>query len=57
MEKSGHGGVAAYFVHPTAIVDEGCHIGAGTKIWHFSHIMAGCHIGEASSTHLTLPPN
>ncbi|MDE7090258.1 MAG: N-acetyltransferase, partial [Bacteroidales bacterium] len=35
-----------YFVHPTAIVEEGCHIGAGTKIWHFSHIMAGCQIGE-----------
>ncbi|MGJ7031902.1 acyltransferase [Niabella hirudinis] len=34
-----------YFAHPTAIIDEGCIIGAGTKIWHFSHIMAGCVIG------------
>jgi UDP-2-acetamido-3-amino-2,3-dideoxy-glucuronate N-acetyltransferase len=36
-----------YFAHPTAIVDEGCIIGAGTKIWHFSHIMAGCMIGNS----------
>lgn len=35
------------FVHPTAVVDEGCRIGAGTKIWHFCHIMSGCRIGEA----------
>ena len=35
-----------YFVHPTTVVDEGCHIGPGTKIWHFCHIMAGCRIGE-----------
>lgn len=35
-----------YFVHPTAIVDEGSEIGFGTKIWHFSHIMPGCKIGE-----------
>jgi len=35
-----------YFVHPTAVVDEGCEIGAGTKIWHFSHIMPGCKIGD-----------
>lgn len=34
-----------YFAHETAIVDEGCVIGAGTKIWHFSHIMTGCRIG------------
>lgn len=34
------------FVHPTAVVDEGCHIGRGTKIWHFCHIMASCRIGE-----------
>jgi UDP-2-acetamido-3-amino-2,3-dideoxy-glucuronate N-acetyltransferase len=37
---------AAYFVHPSAIIDEGCKIGAGTKIWHFSHIMPNCVIGE-----------
>lgn len=35
-----------YFVHPSAIVDEGCLIGKGTKIWHFSHIMPDCRIGE-----------
>ncbi|RYY92174.1 MAG: N-acetyltransferase [Chitinophagaceae bacterium] len=35
-----------YYVHPSAIIDEGCTIGAGTKIWHFSHIMPGCVIGE-----------
>ncbi len=36
----------SYYVHPTAVVDEGCEIGSGTKIWHFSHIMAGCKLGE-----------
>ena len=35
-----------YFAHETAVIDEGCRIGAGTKIWHFSHIMPGCVIGE-----------
>lgn len=35
-----------YFVHPTAVVDDGCEIGTGTKIWHFSHIMSGCKIGD-----------
>ncbi|MBA4166671.1 MAG: N-acetyltransferase, partial [Chitinophagaceae bacterium] len=35
-----------YFAHPTAVIDEGCIIGVGTKIWHFSHVMAGCIIGE-----------
>ena len=35
-----------YFAHPTAVIDEGCMIGKGTKIWHFSHIMGGCVIGE-----------
>lgn len=35
-----------YFVHETAIIDEGCSIGMGTKIWHFSHIMPDCIIGE-----------
>jgi UDP-2-acetamido-3-amino-2,3-dideoxy-glucuronate N-acetyltransferase len=35
-----------YFVHPSAIVDDGCEIGNGTKIWHFSHIMTGAKIGE-----------
>jgi UDP-2-acetamido-3-amino-2,3-dideoxy-glucuronate N-acetyltransferase len=35
-----------YFAHETAIVDAGCTIGKGTKIWHFSHIMSDCVIGE-----------
>ncbi len=36
----------SYFVHPSAIIDEGCEIGRDTKIWHFSHIMPRCKIGE-----------
>lgn len=36
----------AWFAHPTAIIDEGCEIGAGTKIWHFSHVMSNCKIGK-----------
>ncbi len=35
-----------YTAHPSAIIDEGCTIGTGTRIWHFSHIMPGCIIGE-----------
>jgi UDP-2-acetamido-3-amino-2,3-dideoxy-glucuronate N-acetyltransferase len=35
-----------YYAHPTAVVDEGCEIGAGTKIWHFAHIMPNCRIGR-----------
>lgn len=37
---------ADFFVHPTAVVDEGAVIGQGTKIWHFSHVMKGAQIGE-----------
>ena len=33
-----------YFAHETAVIDAGCEIGNGTKIWHFSHIMSGCII-------------
>jgi UDP-2-acetamido-3-amino-2,3-dideoxy-glucuronate N-acetyltransferase len=36
----------SYFKHETAIIDEGCQIGTGTKIWHFSHIMPNCTIGK-----------
>ena len=36
----------SYFAHPTAVIDENCIIGDGTKIWHFSHIMSGGVIGE-----------
>ena len=35
-----------YFAHPTAVIDEGCAIGSGVKIWHFSHIMPGSVIGD-----------
>jgi UDP-2-acetamido-3-amino-2,3-dideoxy-glucuronate N-acetyltransferase len=35
-----------FFAHETAVIDEGCTIGRGTKIWHFSHIMKGSVIGE-----------
>ena len=35
-----------YFAHPTAVIDEGCTIGNGSKIWHFSHIMPNCTLGE-----------
>ena len=35
-----------FYAHPTAFVDEGCIIGKGTKIWHFSHIMPNCKLGE-----------
>src|SRR6056297_1246915 len=35
-----------YFAHETAVVDEGCEIGSGTKIWHFSHLMKNCVLGE-----------
>lgn len=38
--------MADYFVHESSYVDEGCQIGKGTKIWHFSHIMPNCTIGE-----------
>ncbi len=36
----------AYTAHPTAVIDEGCTIGEGSRIWHFSHLMPGCVIGE-----------
>lgn len=35
-----------YFAHETAVIDEGCEIGTGSKIWHFSHLMPGCQLGE-----------
>ncbi len=35
-----------YFVHESSYVDDGCTIGKGTKIWHFSHIMSNCTLGE-----------
>ena len=35
-----------YFAHETAVIDEGCTIGHGTKIWHFSHLMKDAVLGE-----------
>ncbi|MBL7138281.1 MAG: N-acetyltransferase [Bacteroidales bacterium] len=35
-----------YFAHETAVIDDGCSIGKGTRIWHFTHIMQECEIGE-----------
>ncbi|WP_209401185.1 acyltransferase [Pseudozobellia sp. WGM2] len=35
-----------FFAHETAVIDDGCAIGNGTKIWHFSHIMPDCTLGE-----------
>lgn len=35
-----------FYIHPTAVIDEGCSIGQGTKIWHFSHVMAGARLGR-----------
>ena len=39
----------SFFAHETAIIDQDCTIGQGTKIWHFSHIMSGCTIGDQCS--------
>jgi UDP-2-acetamido-3-amino-2,3-dideoxy-glucuronate N-acetyltransferase len=38
-----------YFAHETAVIDPGCTIGEGTKIWHFCHVMSGSRIGEHCS--------
>jgi UDP-2-acetamido-3-amino-2,3-dideoxy-glucuronate N-acetyltransferase len=37
---------ASYFAHESAYIDDGCVIGAGTKIWHFTHVMSGARIGQ-----------
>lgn len=42
-----------YTAHESAIIDEGCQIGEGTKIWHFSHLMSGCVVGR----HCTIGQN
>ncbi|HEX8426177.1 acyltransferase [Hymenobacter sp.] len=38
-----------YFAHPTAVIDDGCRIGAGSRIWHFCHLSAGAELGEGCS--------
>lgn len=44
--KSSERKQAPYFTHPSAYIDEGAEVGAGTKIWHFSHVMTGARIGK-----------
>lgn len=39
----------SYTIHPSAVVDPGCAIGEGTRIWHFSHLMTGCTVGAHCS--------
>lgn len=48
-----------YFVNPTAVVDPGCEIGTGTKIWHFSHIMSGARVGQGCNIgqNVVISPN
>jgi len=36
----------SYFAHPTAVIDQPCEIGEGTRIWHFAHVLAGARIGR-----------
>lgn len=38
-----------FYAHPTAILDAGCRVGAGSRIWHFCHLSAGCELGENCS--------
>ena len=38
--------IRGYIAHETAVIDEGCRIGDGTRIWHFSHLMKGCSVGK-----------
>ncbi len=38
--------MSTFFAHPTAVIDEGCQVGNDVKIWHFSHLMPGCKIGD-----------
>lgn len=48
-----------YFRHPTAVVDDGAEIGAGTRIWHFAHILGGTRLGERCvvSQNVMIGPN
>lgn len=48
-----------YFVHESSYVDDGCEIGAGVKVWHFSHIMSNCKIGEGCNIgqNVVISPN
>jgi len=44
--KSARTGTPVYFAHESAVIDENVEIGAGTKIWHFTHILSGSRIGQ-----------
>jgi UDP-2-acetamido-3-amino-2,3-dideoxy-glucuronate N-acetyltransferase len=46
VSLKGHAVAPAYYIDPSAIVDQPCDIGERTKIWHFSHVMSGCRIGS-----------
>jgi len=46
VSLNGKGDSESYFAHEAAVIDSPCRIGKGTKIWHFSHVMAGAEIGE-----------
>ena len=39
----------SYYAHPTAVIDEGCRIGNGSRVWHFCHLSSGCVIGDGCS--------
>ena len=39
----------SFYAHPTAVIDDGCEIGQGTKIWHFCHVMSGARLGQDCS--------
>ena len=49
LAMSEHAAPVPYFVHESAYVDEGAEVGAGTKVWHFSHVMKGARIGPRSN--------
>ncbi|MBG8554440.1 acyltransferase [Hymenobacter guriensis] len=40
---------SGYYAHPTAVLDEGCRVGAGCHIWHFTHVSTGAELGEGCS--------
>ena len=46
IQTTSLGNDTSYFIHPTSTIDEPCELGAGTKIWHYSHIMKNCKIGQ-----------
>jgi len=46
LKEQGPAKIKDFYIHPTSIIDDGCQIGKGTRIWHFSHILKGSKIGE-----------